>query len=121
MAVTLNVCSFKSTVVVNNGAADPSDSIPSPSGFYEECLDRIAFKMLGFCAYEAVLVNPITSPKHQTSCTHRNDLDCTARIQIPVLVSISETAERGTMTETSPEFRMAPVIQELTIRVNGVT
>ena len=43
------------------------------------------------------------------------------RIHVPVPVPISETPEPGAMTETSPEFRMAPVIRKLTLRVNYVT
>ena len=44
-----------------------------------------------------------------------------ARIEIPVPVPILETPEPGAMTETSLEFRMAPVIGKLTLRVNYVT
>ena len=50
-------------------------------------------------------------------------MDPSLRLQVQVLVPVPfrETPEPGTMTETSPEFRMAPVIRELSPKANDAS
>ena len=45
----------------------------------------------------------------------------TPRMQVPDPVPFRETLETGTMTETSPEFRMAPFIRELSPKANDAS